>query len=463
MTKPPSPPDPQTLAMRADARAIFNAGIRAVDPHAAVMRHCRREDNWLRVGEHSFDLGRFKNLWVVGAGKATAAMAQAVEQLLGPRISGGLISVKYGHTLPLSHIRTVEAGHPLPDDAGMTAAQQVLTIVKDAGSEDLVLVLISGGGSALLPLPVPGITLQDKQTVTQTLLDCGATIAEINAVRKHLSAIKGGQLAQAGRHCTMVCLMLSDVVGDDPQSIASGPTVADPSTYADCMEMIDRYAIAAEIPQSVTAHLSDGVAGLRPETPKAATHVWKHVTHHIIANNLQALQAAAAQAERLGYRSLILSSRIEGETRIVAGLHAAIAREVLESGHPLPAPACLLSGGETTVTLRGSGLGGRNQEFALASALAIAEVARTVVLSAGSDGGDGPTPAAGAIVDHFTFRGAAARGLDPRAYLDNNDSYTFFKHSGDLLITGPTRTNVMDLRIVLIRGAGNLQPNPAGG
>jgi hydroxypyruvate reductase len=445
--------DSHTENMREQARTIFNAGVRAADPEAAVRRHCRRQGDLFQVGEEAHDLARVDHLWVVGAGKATAAMARAIEMLVGDRIDDGWISVKYGHGLPLQRIGVTEAGHPLPDAAGMAAARRILALVKRAGPRDLVLVLLSGGGSALLPLPAAGLTLSDKQAVTQALLDRGAAIGEINAVRKHLSAIKGGRLAQVGAAGAIITLVLSDVVGDELESIASGPTVPDSSTFADCLEIIRRYGMDAALPAAVADHLAAGAAGHRAETPKSGTHVWTHTRHCIIGNNLQSIEAAAGEARRLGYAPLILSSRIEGDTRCAAHLHAAIAREVLASGHPLPAPVCLLSGGETTVTVRGTGKGGRNQEFALAAALAIDGARRTVVLSAGTDGGDGPTDAAGAIVDHASARRARDRGLDPRAYLDNNDSYTFFKRSGELLITGPTRTNVMDLHVVLIQSA----------
>lgn len=405
----------------------------------------------MKVGELAHDLSLIRHVWVVGAGKAVAAMAQAVEQLVGDRIEGGLIIVKYGHSLPLEHIGIVEAGHPLPDEDGISAAHRILALVREAGPDDLVIVLLSGGGSALLSLPAEGITLSDKQVTTQALLDCGATIGEINTVRKHLSAVKGGRLAQAGAAGRIITLILSDVVGDELESIASGPTVSDSSTYSDCLAIIRRYALEATLPKAVLDLLTAGAAGNRAETPKRSTHTWDHTQHCIVGNNLQALEAAVQQARHRGYTPLILSSRIEGETRCVARLHAAIAREVLASGHPLTAPACLLSGGETTVTVRGRGLGGRNQEFALAAALAIGGAGHTVILSAGTDGSDGPTDAAGAIVDHNTICRAGERGLDAHAYLENNDSYTFFQQTGELVITGPTRTNVMDLRVILIR------------
>lgn len=439
--------------MREQARAIFQAGVSAADPLAALQRHCRRQNDHLWVAGHKYDLSHIHHIWVVGAGKATAAMAQAVELLVGDRISGGVITVKYGHSRPLERILTIEAGHPLPDEAGQAGARRIMKLVAEAGPQDLVIVLLSGGGSALLALPVKGITLNEKQAATQALLECGATIGEINTVRKHLSAIKGGWLAQTGANSRIITLILSDVVGDDLASIASGPTVPDPSTYADALAIVRRYELKKRLPAAVMRHLAAGAVGQRPETPKPSIYTWNHTRDCIVGNNLQAIEAAATEAHRLGYAPLVLSSRIEGETRAAAYLHAAIAREVLASGHPLPVPACLLSGGETTVKVSGTGRGGRNQEFALAAALAIEGAQCTVVLSAGTDGSDGPTDAAGAIVDHASVQRARARGLDLQAYLDNNDSYTFFRQSGELLVTGPTGTNVMDLRVILIHEA----------
>jgi len=436
--------------MREDALGIFNAALQAVDPAQAILDHCSREGDLLQLGSQRFDLAAIDRIVVIGSGKAAAAMAQAIETLVGERIAEGLICVKYGHGLPLKHIRSIEAGHPLPDQEGVQAAGRILEMVERAGVNDLIIFLVSGGGSALLPLPVTGISLRDKQITTQTLLACGASIHEINALRKHLSAIKGGRLAQAASPATMMTLILSDVVGDDLDVIASGPAMPDSSTFQDCWDIIERYAIEDQLPENVLTHLKAGKAGSIPETPKKDTHDWRRIFHLIVANNFQAIRAAAQAARNKGYAPLILSSCIQGETREAAGIHGAIAREVAASGHPIPAPACILSGGETTVTLKGTGKGGRNQEFALAAAQTIAGTVPMVLLSGGTDGTDGPTDAAGAIIDHTTAQRAANLGLDINTHLNHNDAYPFFQQLGDLLITGPTRTNVMDVRVMLI-------------
>lgn len=447
------PPNDDTILsrMRSDARAIFKAGVQAVAPNDAVRRHCRRDGRHLHIGPRAYDLDAVEHIYVVGAGKATAAMAQAVESLIGDRIDDGLICVKYGHTAPLNHVRTIEAGHPLPDTNGADAAGHIFSLAEKAKAGDLFIVLISGGGSALLPLPPANVSLSEKQAVSDVLIGCGATIHEINAIRKHLSAIKGGQLAQAAAPAQTVALILSDVVGDDLDVIASGPTVPDSSTFANCWDSIQRYQIAQRLPASVTAHLQSGLAGKVPETPKPDTQNWQHVHNHIIGSNLEAILAAAKAARDKNYNTLILSSRMEGETRTVAQVHGAIAREVLANDHPVAPPACILSGGETTVTLKGDGLGGRNQEFALAAAMDINGAAHIVVLSGGTDGNDGPTDAAGAIADDSTVQRAEKAGLNIRQHLENNDAHPFFKQLNDLLITGPTNTNVMDLRILLVR------------
>ena len=435
---------------RNDAIAIFEKGVEAVAPDAAVRRNCRRDDNLLTIGRQSFPLDLYRQVLVVGAGKATAPMAAALEDLLGDQLTGGIITVKYEHTAKLSKIETVEAGHPVPDANGELGSQKILDVANAAGEEDLLICLISGGGSALLPRTVAGVSLADKQDTTRILLACGATIHEINTLRKHLSVIKGGQLASAAAPATVVSLILSDVVGDDLDVIASGPTVADHSTFADCLHILARYDIADQLPKSVYDHLVKGSNGRVPETPKANDPVFEKTSHLVIGSNIGALLAAEKEAVRRGYTTLVLSWMMEGEPADVAGVHAAIAREIMKSGHPVPAPACILSGGETTVTLRGKGLGGRNQEFALCAAADIAGDRLVVMLSGGTDGNDGPTDAAGAIVDNTTAARAAAAKVSVAEHLANNDAYHFFQALGDLLITGPTNTNVMDLRIILI-------------
>lgn len=327
----------------------------------------------------------------------------------------------------------------------------MLDLVKGAGKQDLIFSLISGGGSALLPQPAEGLSLAEKQAVTKLLLECGASIDEINMIRKHISSTKGGQMARAAYPATTANLMLSDVVGDRLDVIASGPFVPDTSTFQDAQAVLDKYRLTS-LPETVREHIGKGVRGEVQETPKERDPVFERVRNYVIGSNILALEAAAQEAERLGYNTLILSSMVEGETREVAHVHTAMAKEILQTGRPLPPPACIISGGETTVTIRGKGLGGRNQEFCLASAVDLAGLPpRVVVASGGTDGNDGPTDAAGAIVDSLTCRRGSDHGLKALAYLDDNNAYRFLEKTGDLLITGPTKTNVMDVRFVLVR------------
>ena len=428
---------------------IFQAGLTAADPVGAILRHVKLAGDTLEVGGKRYDLARCSGIYVVGAGKASARMAQALEQILDSRLSG-VINVKYGHAVPLKAIKVNEAGHPVPDEAGVPGTLEILRLLEQCNERSLVFFLVSGGGSALLPCPADGLTLKDKQRTTQALLECGATIHEINAVRKHISRVKGGRLAKAAHPATVVSLILSDVVGDSLDSIASGPTVPDPSTFADCLRVIENYRIEEKIPPAVRSHLERGAKGELEETPKPTDPIFQSVQNLIVGSNRLALEAAKEKAKELGYHGLILSSLIQGETREAAGFHAAIGKEILETGNPVTRPACVISGGETTVTIQGGGLGGRNQEFALAAAVGIANAEGIVVLSGGTDGTDGPTDAAGAWADGTTCARARAMGMNPMSYLADNDSYRFFQRLGDLLITGPTFTNVMDLRLVLV-------------
>ena len=436
--------------LRQDAEAIFQAGLRAVDAKNAVKKYLNRTDHMLTVENSSYDLLGYENVFVVGAGKASAAMAQAVEEILGDQIKTGVINVKYGHALPLDIITLNEAGHPVPDKAGLKGTQEIVQLLEKSGEKDLVLCLISGGGSALLPYPAAGISLDGKRQLTQILLESGATIHEMNVLRKHVSRVKGGRLARFAYPATLVTLILSDVIGDDLDSIASGPTVPDRNTYADCLRILRRYSIQDKIPEAVHKHFEKGSQGIIEETPKAGDPAFIKTQNVIVASNSLAIQAARHKADELGYNSLVLSSSIEGETKDVALVHAAIAQEILKTGEPVSKPACVISGGETTVTIRGQGKGGRNQEFVLAAAIAIDGLENVAILSGGTDGTDGPTDAAGALADGTTVSRAASQGLDAREYLRNNDSYSFFHPLGELLKTGPTFTNVMDLRLVLV-------------
>ncbi len=435
--------------LRDDAVRIFHKGLEAVEPAAAVKRNCKLENDIFTIGTTAYDLSTIKDIYITGTGKASAPMAAAIEDILGDRVTTGIVNVKYEHVADVKRVKLIGAGHPVPGENGRQGAREMVDLVRKATEDDLVLCLMSGGGSALLPLPVEGLTLKDKQDTTNVLLACGATIHEINAIRKHLSGVKGGQLARAAFPARIASLMLSDVIGDDLDVIGSGPTVPDSRSYQDCMDLFKKYDITGKLPEKVVKHIQAGIAGQIPETPKADDPVFQKTQNLVIGSNIDAILSARREAEKLGYNTLVLSSMIEGETKEVALVHGAMAREVLKTGNPLSPPACILSGGETTVTLKGSGLGGRNQEFALASAMNIADQGNIVILSGGTDGNDGPTDAAGAIADAETLSRAEAMNLSPQAYLDNNDSYHFFDKLGDLLKTGPTNTNVMDVRIIL--------------
>ena len=440
----------QVNTMRQHAKEIFQAALQAADPVEAILRHVKLENEILQIAEHKFELKDFDRILVAGAGKAGASMAKALEDLLGDRISDGVIVVKEGHSLPLQHVRIHEAGHPVPDSRGIRGAEEVLTLVNAAGERDLVICVISGGGSALLVAPAEGVTLEDKQEVTRLLLACGADIHEINTVRKHLSRAKGGGLARLAYPATVVSLILSDVIGDDLNVIASGPAVPDTSTFTDARGVFQKYDNWNQVPASVQQRIQQGLAGDIEDTPKAGDAVFQRCFSELVGTNIQALIAAGRQAQQLDYRPIILSSTVEGEAREVVKMFTAIAKEVRSSANPISAPACILCGGETTVTIHGEGKGGRNQEFALAAAMAIAGMEKVVVLSGGTDGTDGPTDAAGAIADGKTVARARAIDLDPLDFLRRNDAYHFFQPLDDLILTGPTRTNVSDVYMVLV-------------
>ena len=435
---------------RKDALAIFQAGVKAVDPAHAIKKHLKLEGNRLTAGETIYDLAAFDRISVIGAGKASAAMARAMEEILDKRLNSGLVITKYSHALPLDKVQVIEAGHPVPDVAGFRGAQKIIQFLEQRNEKDLVFFLISGGGSALLPYPHEGLTLEDKRDVTKILLAVGANIQEINTLRKHLSQVKGGRLAKIAHPATLISLILSDVIGDDLDSIASGPTVPDRSTFRDCVDIVEKYQITDRLPSVVADIFNKGIRGEIEDTPEAGEPAFERTQNLIIGSNIKAVEEAAKKATELGYNTLILSTFIEGETRDVAGVHAAIAKEILSSGNPIERPACVISGGETTVTIRGGGKGGRNQEFSLAAAMDIDGLENVVLLSAGTDGTDGPTDAAGAISDGATVVRARKLGMDPNHYLRENDSYHFFKALGDLILTGPTFTNVMDLRLVFV-------------
>lgn len=426
------------VSLAAAADALKRAALDAVDPGAAVRRHVRREGNELLVGERRYDLDGFEHVFLVGGGKAAVPMAAALVQILGERLTRGAVVTKAGHAQGWAHprIQVVEAGHPVPDANSVRGGRLVADLAAEAGPDDLVICLISGGGSALLTHPAAGLTLDDLQAVTDALLRCGAPINEINAVRKHASRIKGGNLARLAAPAQLVTLILSDVIGDPLDVIASGPTVPDSTTVADAREVLARYGI-------------EGGGRLR-ETPKPGDEVFEDVQDVVIGSNRLAARAAVDEARRRGFDTLLLGTYAEGEAREVGTVAAALTKGVRADGDPLSPPACLIWGGETTVTVRGDGKGGRNQELALAAALALDGWSDVLMMALATDGTDGPTDAAGAVVTGDTMRRARELGLDARVALEANDSYHFFEALGDLIRTGPTGTNVNDLLFILV-------------
>jgi len=439
-------------SMRTQAEKIFQASLKAVDPIVAVKNYLKIDGNNIVLQGKSFPINSFDNIYLIGFGKAAAAMARGVEEVLGDSLKAGIVNVKYDHLDKVSSkIQINEAGHPVPDEAGIKGTGEIIDLVKNCSEKDLVICVISGGGSAIFPSPQEGITLAEKQETTRLLLSCGADIKEINAIRKHISRVKGGQLARIVQPATLITLILSDVIGDPLDSIASGPTAPDETTFEDCLAILEKYQLLGEIPATVEKHIKSGAKKLIPDTPKINDPSFSKVDNVIVGSNWQAVIAAKECAENFGYNTLILSTFVEGETKDVARVHAAIAKEVLKTGNPIKLPACIISGGETTVTIKGKGLGGRNQEFVLAAAMDIHELKNVVVLSAGTDGTDGPTDAAGAIADGETIFRAKQKNLNTLKYLQNNDSYHFFEQLNDLIKTGPTNTNVMDLRLLLVK------------
>lgn len=433
---------------------IYNAALAAVDPYRAVLNAVELKNGCLLVSGKEYDLAAYERVIVTGAGKATARMALAIEELLGTRIFAGIVIVKEGHKASLRHVEQIEASHPVPGEAGAAGTQRVLQLLHAADERTLVICLLSGGASALLVAPAGGVTLQDKQRVTELLLNAGASIAELNAVRKHLSAVKGGRLAQAAWPAHLLTLLLSDVIGDRLDVIASGPTAADESSFAAAWAVLAKYGLQDRIPPRAREHLQRGMAGLEGETVKTGDRYLDR-THNVIVGGIGlALAAAAEEARRQGWATQMLSAELQGEARNAAEFLARRARDTLaEMG--AAERRCLLCGGETTVTVQGTGKGGRNQELALAFALEIDGLAGVTLLSAGTDGTDGPTEAAGAFVDGETASLAHRLNIDAAGYLANNDSYSFFRqldaasHGDSQLVTGPTGTNVMDIQIVL--------------
>ncbi len=435
-----------------DARLIFLSAVEAVQPKQFMPQYMKVESGRLTLGDYSFKLADTKNIYIVAMGKAAAAMSHEAELILGELISDGITITKYGHALPLKYGRCLQAGHPLPDANSLVAAGALLEFLEGKDPNDIIIVLISGGASALIADGPPGSSLGDLQALNQILLNIGANIQEINTIRKHLSFIKGGQLVRQASPARVVSLILSDVPGDDPAIIASGPTSPDPSTFSDAWNILGKYRMKDRLAPSLIDWLQRGLAGDIPETLKPDDHLFRNTRNYIVGSNRQALEVAALEAEKLGYQ-------VELSTVIMQGEASVLAREFVEGSgkYEHEGPTCILFGGETTVTIRGNGRGGRNQEFALAAFCALQEknISKErfpVILAAGTDGTDGNTDATGAIVDYQTVENALRLKLNPSSYLQNNDSYTFFKKVGGLLVTGPTQTNVMDLVLMLLPG-----------
>jgi len=417
------------VTSRDAVRAIWEAALAAGDVTPLVRRHLHLDRRHARI-------------FLLGAGKASGAMAAAAAEVAGGRVAGGFVVVKDGYGGHLRRVEIAEAGHPVPDARGLEASARLLEVARSAGEGDLVLFLVSGGGSALTLAPAPPITLAEKQEVTRLLLASGAAIGELNAVRKHLSAFKGGQLARAAAPAAVLTLALSDVIGDPLDVIASGPTAPDPTTFADALEVLARRGLSGRVPPSVARRLEAGRAGEIQETPKPGDPLFERVANVVIGNNALVTDAAAATARRLGYRTDLATRELQGEARDVA-------REFVARARRLPPSACLIAGGETTVTVRGPGKGGRCQEFALAAALELEPTDRITILAAGTDGTDGPTDATGAIVDAGSIARGSAAGADARRALADNDAYRFLRASDDLLVSGPTRTNLLDLYVAV--------------
>lgn len=431
---------------------IVQRALEAVDPYAAVTNAVQVEAGCLHLGQRLFVLSQYQRLIVVGAGKAGAPMTAALTDLLAPLKPEGLVVVKDGHA-GVDHygaVKLLPAAHPVPDQRGLAAARQIQHLLAQTTAADLVIVLLSGGGSALLPAPLPGLSLAHLQQLTSALLACGASIDELNMLRKHLDSIKGGGLARQAAPAQVIALLLSDVIGNREDVIASGPTSPDPSTYAQAFQVLEQYGLLAQVPQAVRDHLELGLAGYIPETPKPGDALFDRVYNQVIASNGIAAGAALQQAAREGYYPLLLTTYLQGEASQAGRFLAAFARQIAATGQPVARPACLLAGGETTVTVRGSGLGGRNQELALGAVSDLAGLENTLLLTLATDGGDGPTPAAGAAVSGATLARAAQLGLSVTDFLRRNDSFNFFDRLGDLLITGPTQTNVNDLTFLFI-------------
>ncbi len=432
------------------AEQIFLAGIDSVLPAKLIARVMKLKDNYLVIGNVNFSLDAIENIYVIGAGKASAMMAAEVENILGDRICEGYIVVKYGHSCKLKYIKVTEASHPVPDSDGFKAAAKIIKIAQNANSNDLVICLLSGGGSSLLPDFPDGSSPEDMIKAYNQLINSGACIQEINAVRKHISVIKGGQLARAVFPATLVSLILSDVPGDQLDVIASGPTTPDPTTFQQALDVLNKFNLTASFPESILKHLNEGATGIRPETPKSADTIFEKTYNILVGNNRLALEAAQQKAFEFNINPVIIDDQLQGDTNTIAEYIVETSLKFKSDKNEIK-PVCLLFGGETTVNMTGKGAGGRNQHLALSCALLLRNNPDITILSAGTDGTDGTTGAAGAIVDSDTLPDAISKNIDPVKYLREFDSYHFFKKAGGQIITGPTMTNVMDIIVILIR------------
>jgi glycerate 2-kinase len=443
--------NPKPDQLLKDVYQIISAAIEAVQPRQLIRGKIKLRKNILTIDDVALRLDLYAHIYLVGAGKASASMALELEKILGTRISGGVISTKYGHSVPCKRVKVIEAGHPVLDQNGLDASDVIYRLAVQARKEDLVICLFSGGGSALLERLPDGISMSDLQRVFEILLKCGANVDEINIVRKHISTIKGGQLARAIVPARCVSIILSDVIGDHLESIASGPTAPNSKTFNDALDILAKYKIDEMVPANVLQYLKHGAKKKSGGELDSDDRVFNNVTNIILGNNLGALKMAKREAVNLGYNTIILSSRIQGEAKEVAKFAAAIVQEIHSNNNPVKKPACVLFGGETTVTVRGNGKGGRNQELALASLAAMANTKYNyMIASCGTDGSDGPTDAAGGIASPAIAVKAKKLGLNLSKFLDNNDSYNFFEKVGGLIRIGATGTNVMDLVISII-------------
>ena len=441
-----------------DMRSIFSHALRRVDPYEMIIRSMSVENDTLVIshgaGTLREDLRSYRDIMVLGIGKASSKMGMAMEEILGERISRGAVVTKYGHAEPLKSIQVMQAVHPIPDKNSVAGARALFDLASGADEKTLIINLVSGGGSALFSLPPEGISLKDKQAATKVLLESGADIGEINCIRKHLSQVKGGLFARAAFPARMINIILSDVVGDRLDTIASGIAVPDDTTYDQALDIVNRYHIRDRLPASVVDYLESGKKGEVPDTPKQGDPVFDRVLNILLGNNLAACIAARDHGVSLGYRAVLLTSTLTGEAREAAKFFAAIARDIRKGTADFARPALILAGGETTVTIRGTGKGGRNQEMVLSFLNEFSGnqtgLEGIYFLSAGTDGTDGPTDAAGALIGPDLLHEAARLGLNPGAYLGNNDSYHFFEQAGGLFITGPTNTNVCDIQLMIV-------------